>query len=330
MSFLNPKSVALIGASSKTVDEAVKEGKYWGAALKESLIKSCKVPLYMIGKDKRTQWGDLYADIPEIPELAVLCVPNILEEVSNVLEKGTKHIIVINNLETDVEKQLYELTDNKAKLLGPNCMGIHCDTYSTFLLNKETKGDIGLITQSGGIGEAVCDSVDDIRTVISLGSAEKTTIDDAVEMLKADKNIKRIALYSESYTAKDKKVITMMPKFNRKSIEAVKQHSKQKLWCKSTVINNLKEFINVLNRKKILVVSNSGGWLCLYAGEHPYENATLIDTHAEGNPVKEVIKLQNKYDEAVLFINKFENFLPENVDVSKITIPYTLIKSSEL
>jgi hypothetical protein len=166
--------------------------------------------------------------------------------------------------------------------------------------------------------------------VISLGSAEKTTIDDAVEMLKADKNIKRIALYSESYTAQDKNVITMMPKFNRKSIEAVKQHSRQRLWCRTEVINNLKEFINVLNRKRILVVSNSGGWLCLYAGEHPYENATLIDTHAEGYPVKEVIKLQNNYDEAILFINKFKEFRPENVDVSKITIPYTLIKSSEL
>ena len=122
----------------------------------------------------------------------------------------------------------------------------------------------------------------------------------------------------------------MMPKFNCKSIEAVKQHSKQKLWCKSNVINNLEEFINVLNRKKMLVVSNSGGWLCLYAGEHPYQNATLIDTHAEGYPVKEVVKLQNNYDEAVLFINKFEKFRPENVDVSKINIPYTLIKSSSL
>ena len=324
MTFLNPKSVALLGSSSKTVDEAMKEGKYWGAALTESLNNSCKVPLYLVGKN------DKYLDLPETPDLAILCVPNILEEVSNVLKKGTKYIIVINNLETDVEKQLYELTDNKAKLLGPNCMGIHCDTYSTFLLNKETKGDIGFITQSGGIGEAVCDSVDDIRTVISIGRAKKTTINDAVKMLKTDKNIKRIALYSESYKAKDKNVITMMPKFNCKSIEAVKQHSKQKLWCKSNVINNLEEFINVLNRKKMLVVSNSGGWLCLYAGEHPYQNATLIDTHAEGYPVKEVVKLQNNYDEAVLFINKFEKFRPENVDVSKITIPYTLIKSSEL
>ena len=302
----------------------MKEGKYWGAALTESLNNSCKVPLYLVGKN------DKYLDLPETPDLAILCVPNILEEVSNVLKKGTKYIIVINNLETDVEKQLYELTDNKAKLLGPNCMGIHCDTYSTFLLNKETKGDIGFITQSGGIGEAVCDSVDDIRTVISIGRAEKTTINDAVKMLKTDKNIKRIALYSESYKAKDKNVITMMPKFNCKSIEAVKQHSKQKLWCKSNVINNLEEFINVLNRKKMLVVSNSGGWLCLYAGEHPYQNATLIDTHAEGYPVKEVVKLQNNYDEAVLFINKFEKFRPENVDVSKINIPYTLIKSSSL
>jgi len=324
MTFLNPKSVALLGASSKTVDEAMKEGKYWGAALKQSLLDTCKVPLYLLGKN------DKYLELSEVPDLAIICVPNIIEEVTNVLEKGTKNIIVINNLEKDVEKQLYELTDNKAKLLGPNCMGIHCDTYSTFLLDKETKGDIGLITQSGGIGEAVCDSVDDIRTVISLGSAEKTTIDDAVEMLKADKNIKRIALYSESYTAQDKNVITMMPKFNRKSIEAVKQHSRQRLWCRTEVINNLKEFINVLNRKRILVVSNSGGWLCLYAGEHPYENATLIDTHAEGYPVKEVIKLQNNYDEAILFINKFKEFRPENVDVSKITIPYTLIKSSEL
>jgi hypothetical protein len=324
MTFLNPESVALLGASSKTVDEAGKKGSYWGAALKQSLLDTCKVPLYLVGKN------DKYLELPEVPDLAIICVPNILEEITNVLEKGTKHIIVINNLEKDVEEQLYELTDNKAKLIGPNCMGIHCDTYSTFLLSKETRGDIGLITQSGGIGEAVCDTVDDIRTVISLGSAEKTTIDDAVEMLKADKNIKRIALYSESYTAKDRNVITMMPKFNRKSIEAVEQHTGQKLWCRSNVINNLKEFINVLNRKRILVVSNSGGWLCLYAGEHPYENTTLIDTHAEGYPVKEVIRLQNNYDEAILFINKFENFSPENVDVSKITIPYTLIKSSAL
>ena len=244
MTFLNPKSVALLGASSKTVDEAVDQGSYWGAALKKSLLDTCKVPLYLVGKN------DKYLELSEVPDLAIICVPNILEEIINVLEKGTKHIIVINSLEKDVEKQLYELTDNKAKLIGPNCMGIHCDTYSTFLLNKETKGDIGLITQSGGIGEAVCDTVDDVRTVISLGSAEKTTIDDAVEMLKADKNIKRIALYSESYTAKDKNVITMMPKFNRKSIEAVKQHSRQRLWCRTEVINNLKEFKRDTKKEK--------------------------------------------------------------------------------
>ena len=324
MTFLNPSSVALIGASSKTVEEAVKEGKYWGAALKQSLVNTCKVPLYLIGKN------DKYLDLPETPDLAILCVPNIIEEVSNVLEKGTKHIIVINNLDIKTENKLIDLVKNRATLLGPNCMGVHCDTYSTFLLEKETKGDIGLITQSGGIGEAVCDNVENIRTVISLGNSRMIDIDDAVAMLKQDKNIKRIALYSETTRAKDRDVITLMPDFNLKSMEAAKQHTGQKLWCKSNVINDLNEFINILNRKKTLVVSNSGGWLCLYAGKYPHHNATLVDTHAEGFPVKEVIELQNDYDEAIVFINKFEQFSPEDVDVSKIKIPYTLIKSSEL
>ena len=208
MTFLNPSSVALVGASSKTVEEAVKEGKYWGAALKQSLINTCKVPLYLIGKN------DKYLDLPETPDLAILCVPNIIEEVSNVLEKGTKHIIVINNLDIKTENKLIDLVKNRATLLGPNCMGVHCDTYSTFLLEKETKGDIGLITQSGGIGEAVCDNVENIRTVISLGNSRMIDIDDAVAMLKQDKNIKRIALYSETTRAKDRDVITLMPDFN--------------------------------------------------------------------------------------------------------------------
>ena len=57
MTFLNPTSIALVGASTKTLDEAISQNKYWGAALRDSLLESTKVPLYLITKHESTSYS---------------------------------------------------------------------------------------------------------------------------------------------------------------------------------------------------------------------------------------------------------------------------------
>jgi len=324
MTFLNPKSIALVGASTKTFEEVLAEGKYWGAALRDSLLQSHTedIPLYFITKHES------YTDLPETPDLAIVAVPNIIEEVTKIVNKGTDKIIVINTLDAFTERKLYKIVKNKATILGPNCLGVHCDTYSTFFLGRKTTGDIGLITQSGGIGEALLENVPNLRTVISVGSAQHYRIEDAIQSLREEPNIKRIALYSESYIPEDEDIITLMPKFNKKSIETVYNHSGLTLE-KHNAINNLNDFINILN-EKVLVISNSGGWLCLYAGENPYQNATYIDTNATGNPLEAAIKMQKNYDRTIIFWNKYNDYPEERIDTSKLSIPYEIIKSCEM
>ena len=322
MTFLNPKSIALVGASTKTLEESISQNKYWGAALRDSLLESTTVPLYLVTKH------DSYNDLPETPDLAIVAVPNIIEEVTKIVNKGTDKIIVINTLDAFTERKLYKIVKNKATILGPNCLGVHCDAYSTFLLGRKTTGDIGLVTQSGGIGEALLENVPNLRTVISVGSAQHYRIEDAIQSLREEPNIKRIALYSESYIPEDEDIITLMPKYNKKSIETVYNHSGLTLE-KHNAINNLNDFIKILN-EKVLVISNSGGWLCLYAGENPYQNATYIDTNATGNPLEAAIKMQKNYDRTIIFWNKYNDYPEERIDTSKLSIPYEIIKSCEM
>jgi len=322
MTFLNPKSIALVGASTKTFEEVLAEGKYWGAALRDSLLQSHTedIPLYFITKHES------YTDLPETPDLAIVAVPNIIKEVTKIVNKGTDKIIVINTLDAFTERKLYKIVKNKATILGPNCLGVHCDTYSTFFLGRKTTGDIGLVTQSGGIGEALLENVPNLRTVISVGSAQHYRIEDAIQLLREEPNIKRIALYSESYIPEDEDIITLMPKYNKKSVEAVYDHTGLTLE-KNNAINNLDDFIKVLN-EKVLVCSNSGGWLCLYAGQNPNQNMTLVDTYATGNPLQRAIEMQSGYTRAVVFFNKYEDFKKEELDDSKLLIPHKIIKSS--
>jgi len=324
MTFLNPKSIALVGASTKTFEEVLAEGKYWGAALRDSLLQSHTedIPLYFITKHES------YTDLPETPDLAIVAVPNIIKEVTKIVNKGTDKIIVINTLDAFTERKLYKIVKNKATILGPNCLGVHCDTYSTFFLGRKTTGDIGLVTQSGGIGEALLENVPNLRTVISVGSAQHYRIEDAIQLLREEPNIKRIALYSESYIPEDEDIITLMPKYNKKSVEAVYDHTGLTLE-KNNAINNLDDFIKVLN-EKVLVCSNSGGWLCLYAGQNPNQNMTLIDTSACGNPLTKAIEMQAGYTKAIVFFNKYDDYPEERLDASKLSIPYKIIKSSNL
>ncbi len=322
MTFFNPTSIALVGSSTKTLEEAISQNKYWGAALRDSLLESTTVPLYLITKHES------YTDLPEIPDLAIVAVPNIINEVTKIIAKGTDKIIVINTLDAFTEKKLYKIVKNKATILGPNCLGVHCDAYSTFLLNKKITGDIGLVTQSGGVGEALLENVPNLRTVISVGSAQQYKIQDAIQSLRQEPNIKRIALYSESYIPKDEDVITLMPKHNKKSVRAVYDHTGLTLE-KNNAINDLDNFIKILN-ERVLVVSNSGGWLCLYAGQNPNQNMKLVDTYATTNPLQKAIEMQSGYTRAVVFFNKYEDFKKEELDESKLLIPYEIIKSSDL
>jgi len=324
MTFLNPTSIALVGASTKTLKQAISENKYWGAALRDSLLESHTgdIPLYLITKHES------YDDLPAIPDLAIVAVPNIIEEVTKIVSKGTDKIIVINTLDAFTERKLYKIVKNKATILGPNCLGVHCDAYSTFLLGRKTTGDIGLVTQSGGIGEALLENVPNLRTVISVGSAQHYRIEDAIQSLREEPNIKRIALYSESYIPEDEDIITLMPKYNKESVEAVYDHTGLTLE-KNNAINNLNDFIKVLN-EKVLVCSNSGGWLCLYAGQNPNQNMTLVDTTACGNPLTKAIEMQEGYTRAIVFFNKYDDYPEERLDESKLSIPYEIIKSSNL
>ncbi len=165
-SFFNPKSVALIGASTTPG----KLGNDIMLNLKESFIG----PIYPVNPhDAEVEGVPAFASVdvlPTIPELTVISVPGSL--VPEVLEacgkKGCKNIIVISAGFKEVGGEgivLEEKVDEIQKrygmnLLGPNCLGYMSTALpvnASFSRNMPSKGNIAFFSQSGAMGVAVLD-----------------------------------------------------------------------------------------------------------------------------------------------------------------------------
>src|SRR4030065_1534209 len=213
--YFYPKSICVVGASSKP--------KSLGYELTKSIKKyGYNGKLFLINpKSDEVLDYKCYSTIESVPEkidLAIIMVPKefVEESIKQLTEKGTRALILITAGFKEIgkegeleEKRILELVKkSKARLVGPNCMGIintlpEIKMNATFVAEKPRNGKMAFCSQSGAIGAAVLNSLreTDIRfsQFISVGNKADVTENDLLEYWEKDKNVSVITYYLESF-----------------------------------------------------------------------------------------------------------------------------------
>jgi acyl-CoA synthetase (NDP forming)/GNAT superfamily N-acetyltransferase len=164
---------------------------------------------------------DCYPSVGAIPErldLAIIAVPaSRVEQVTE--ECGAAHVGAAVVLSAGfgetgpsgvaTEARLLALArGHDVRVVGPNCIGvINTDPYvrlnATFAPNSPTPGHLAVASQSGAVGVAILDSVEQsgvgISTFVSLGNKIDVSTNDLLSYWYDDVSTQAVALYVESF-----------------------------------------------------------------------------------------------------------------------------------
>jgi acetyltransferase len=157
-------------------------------------------------------------DVPDAVDLAVIIVPKELVKkvVQQCGEKGVKGVIIISAGFSEVgpEGKARELEvvnvirEYNMRLIGPNCFGVlntdpGVSLNATFSKIFPKPGNIGFITQSGSMGEAIMSHADQLgigfSVVASIGNKADISSNDLLEYLKDDPRTDIILMYLENF-----------------------------------------------------------------------------------------------------------------------------------
>ncbi len=212
-SFFAPKSVAVIGASTKSdsVGRAILSNILFGGYTGIVYPVNPKAQGIMGVRAYHSVW-----DIPGEVDLAViivpsLAVPSVLEECG---EKGVKGAVVITAgfkeigpKGIELEQQVKQIIKkHNISMIGPNCFGI-ITTDPLFCLNATfsrrmpKQGNIAFISQSGAMGVAALEYAQELHVglskFVSMGNKADITENDLLLSLKDDPLTDVIILYLE-------------------------------------------------------------------------------------------------------------------------------------
>ncbi|MHA2360301.1 MAG: CoA-binding protein [Candidatus Thorarchaeota archaeon] len=156
--FFNPRSIALVGASS--------DYRKLGNSILMNLLSS-EIDVYPITRSRESVLGvkayPSLADLPERVDLVIIAVaakycPGLMSEVRNA---GASSAIVISGGFSEIgpigiklESELVQAAKNaKVRIMGPNCVGVSNSRSfnGTFTMMPE-RGNIALLSQSGALG----------------------------------------------------------------------------------------------------------------------------------------------------------------------------------
>ncbi len=218
---LNPKSVAIIGASSDSK-------KFSGMIIPNLTNAGFKGKIYPINPRRKEIFGfKAYPSILDVTgdiDLACVVTPRdaVLPTVKECVRKGVKAIIVLTAGFAEIGGRGKELQDRIVQVLkgsgvvmcGPNSEGIISLPSSLWLSFfsepnlKPVSGQISLITQSGGVGEHILIHMWErgigIRYWISVGNQGDLEISDYIEYLIKDPGTKVISTFFEGIKHGDK------------------------------------------------------------------------------------------------------------------------------
>ncbi len=207
-SLLAPKSVALIGASTRP--------RSVGATIARNLIAAdLPGPVWFVNPKHVEIAGrpcfQNVAALPGAPELAVICTPaaTVPGLIADLGKRGTRAAVVITagphtgafDLDSAV---LAEARKCDMRILGPNCLGLivpGAGLDASFAHTSAPKGDLALVSQSGAILTAVLDWGKargiGFSHLISTGDMIDVSVSDLLDHLATDGNVRAILLYLE-------------------------------------------------------------------------------------------------------------------------------------
>ncbi|MBN1213815.1 MAG: acetate--CoA ligase family protein [Candidatus Lokiarchaeota archaeon] len=208
--FFIPKSIAIIGASSK-------DGKVGNTVIKNIINSQYKGKIYPINPNDNEILGiKAYKNILDVSEdidIAIFVIPSklVVPVVEECGKKGVKGIIIITAGFKEVggegverEEKIIKLAKQyHMRIVGPNCLGFICRSYNgSFAHGTPKKGEIAMISQSGAMLTGMLDyslgQSYGFSCNISLGNKADLGAVEFIEYLAEDDDTKVIICYLES------------------------------------------------------------------------------------------------------------------------------------
>jgi acyl-CoA synthetase (NDP forming) len=222
-----PKSVILIGSSAIREKVGMASPQLF-REVTHNMKKFFQGKTYVLDLDGKTK-NNVLDMLPEIPQLAVVMLPpdQSIVQAEHCAKKGVKALVMITGGYRNVQRQrLLKLGDKYGvRILGPNTIMGVINTANglntTFERNTmPKKGNIAVISQSGGVGACILDwaCFYDIGISKFAFMGDKIDVDDVdlLQYLRSNEDTRVICLYMEGI------------KNGRKFIEQAKEIVKKK------------------------------------------------------------------------------------------------------
>jgi len=213
--FLEPKSIAVIGASSN-------RSSVGGQLFFNLLESNFQGQIFPVNPSHDFVQGiRAYKSVKDIDfpvEMALIVVPaeSALRVIEECGEKGVKGLVIITSGFSEVgeegkkrQDKLTEICDRYGmRVIGPNCMGVVNNSdevrlngqFSPF---KPVKGRVSFLSQSGALGIAVFDITTKLglglSSFVSVGNKMDISGNDLIQYWEDDENTDVILLYLESF-----------------------------------------------------------------------------------------------------------------------------------
>ncbi len=221
---LNPKSVAVIGASE---DQA----KFGGRVLHMLIHHKFAGTIYPINPNRAELFGmKAYPSVavaPEAPDMAIMAVPQaqVKARVQECADRGVRCAIIITARFSDadpegaaIERELVTIARAAGmRLIGPNCLGVISPANNLVLCSSPAleveslpRSPIGFITQSGALMGTLFDRATAMGIgfshCVSVGNQADLELCDFIEFLIDDPQTQVICSYIEGVKSPDRLV----------------------------------------------------------------------------------------------------------------------------
>jgi acetyl coenzyme A synthetase (ADP forming)-like protein len=213
--FLNPRSVAVIGASRRpnTIGNFV---------FRNLIQQDFKGVVYPVNPNAEVIAAiKAYPSIQDIPgdiDLAIIAVPadKVQQVVEESAHKGVRGIVVLTSGFADIgsegierqDKLLTTIRSYGMRMLGPNCMGMintnpEINLNATFANVVPPHGNIAFATQSGVLGSAILMYATNLNiglsTFVSIGNRADISSNELLQYWEDDPDTDVVLLYLESF-----------------------------------------------------------------------------------------------------------------------------------
>ncbi len=213
--FLAPTSVAVIGATERPGSV--------GAALMDNLLGTGFTgAIYPVNPHaERVRGLAAYPSIEAVPgpvDMAVIAVPApaVPDVAAACAAAGVRAMLVLSagfgetgEAGRELQERLLEVCRHSgARLIGPNCLGVvNTDPAvrldATFTVSRVPTGNVGMISQSGGLGIALIEEANrlglGVSSFVSVGNKLDISGNDLLEYWELDPATDLILLYLESF-----------------------------------------------------------------------------------------------------------------------------------